>query len=69
MEHQSLSEARLNICKQCEHFGPIMKTCALCYCFMPMKTQIKNAVCPANPPKWLAVNDPENNPDCSGCKH
>ena len=65
----SLAEARMNICKGCQHFGPIMKTCGLCKCFMPAKTLIKSAGCPDNPPKWLAVNDPANNPECSGCKH
>lgn len=65
----SLAEARMNICKACPHFGPIMKTCSLCSCFMPAKTLIKSSSCPDNPPKWIAVNDPANNPECSGCKH
>lgn len=65
----TLAEARMNICRACTHFGTIMKTCALCNCFMPAKTLIKSSSCPDNPPKWIAVNDPANNPDCSGCKH
>jgi hypothetical protein len=65
----SLAEARMRICKACPNFGPIMKTCSLCSCFMPAKTLIKSSSCPDNPPKWIAVNDPANNPECSGCKH
>jgi len=61
----SLSDARLDICRQCEHFNNIVKTCGICYCFMPAKVLLAHASCPANPPRWLAVQGPIlNNDNC-----
>ena len=65
----TLNEARLSICKQCQHFNHIIKTCKLCNCFMPAKTLIKSASCPDQPPRWIAVNDPASNPNCGSCPH
>ncbi len=52
-------DERLEICKECEHiryvpflpFGEIPQ-CDICNCFMNIKTQLPNAVCPDNPPRW-----------------
>ena len=58
---------RYDICKQCEHFNNILKICKICHCFLPAKTTFKSAVCPATPPKWLALNEP--GPECQACTH
>ena len=44
------SEQRYEICKGCEFFNAILKTCTKCGCFMPMKVEIKSVKCPAG--KW-----------------
>lgn len=41
---------RYEICKTCEHFRPIPKTCKKCGCFMKMKTTLAKAKCPVG--KW-----------------
>ena len=58
--------ARYKTCKACEHFNKIMKSCRICSCFMPAKTLIKGAYCPATPPRWLALAEPA--PDSNCCK-
>lgn len=49
-----ISEERINICKSCEEFNDITKTCKKCGCFMPTKTTITRARCPIG--KWQALN-------------
>lgn len=41
---------RYMICQQCDRFWPTVKGCSECYCFMPLKTQIKSMSCPLG--KW-----------------
>lgn len=40
---------RINICTDCEYLSKI-KTCKRCGCFMPLKTWLKDDICPIN--KW-----------------
>ncbi len=42
-------EARYDICKVCTSFTAL-KTCNECHCIMPLKTKLKEAVCPLG--KW-----------------
>ena len=44
-------EERMAICKKCPHLGR-WKVCDKCKCFMPLKTKIRWAECPLEPPKW-----------------
>jgi len=41
-EHGSpqLAEYRMNICRGCEHFRPEHQNCAVCGCFMDVKTTL-----------------------------
>ena len=48
LSHQN----RLNICKECEHYNKFWKFCNLCGCFMPLKTKLRWAECPDEPPRW-----------------
>ena len=61
------NELRMSICGACEHYNNIIKTCRICSCFMPAKTMFKTSVCPADPPKWLALQGPDttNNSCCN----
>lgn len=43
-------EARYNICKSCDRLMNLTKQCKECFCFMPAKTWLKDAVCPLG--KW-----------------
>tara|TARA_B110000858_G_scaffold174394_1_gene206950 strand:+ start:324 stop:827 length:504 start_codon:yes stop_codon:yes gene_type:complete len=42
-------EARYDICKACTSFTAL-KTCNECHCIMPLKTKLRDAVCPLG--KW-----------------
>lgn len=44
------SNRRYEICKGCEFFNRVVLTCGQCGCFMPAKTKLVNATCPAG--KW-----------------
>ena len=46
----SKAKMRYVICKSCEKFNDTFKTCSLCGCFMPLKTQLGRSKCPEN--KW-----------------
>lgn len=46
-------QERVDHCSACEHLN-MVKTCAKCNCFMPVKTWIKFASCPIG--KWPATN-------------
>ena len=37
---------RLEICKQCEHFEPVLQRCKLCGCLMYIKVRFPQAKCP-----------------------
>lgn len=45
LNESSDSERRLSICNTCENLN-VLKMCNKCMCFMPLKTKLKNAVCP-----------------------
>ena len=42
--------ARLDICKSCEHFLKLTASCKECGCFMKAKTWLSSAKCPVD--KW-----------------
>ena len=45
----AVRESRYDICKACD-FLSVLKTCKECYCIMPLKTRLVDAVCPIG--KW-----------------
>ena len=45
-------EERLKICKKCPKYSKFWKTCTICKCFMPLKTKLRWAECPDEPPRW-----------------
>jgi hypothetical protein len=47
---KELSEKRLDICRECEHFRPRTTQCKKCGCIMRFKTAMKGASCPIG--KW-----------------
>lgn len=49
------TKSNYDICKSCEYFRKMMKTCKICNCFMPLKTKLKNAKCPKG--KWGTVQN------------
>ena len=46
------ADQRLAICKSCAYLKGKYNRCALCNCFMNVKTKNPFARCPHNPPKW-----------------
>ena len=52
---------RYQICKQCEEFNDLLKTCKICHCFMPVKTKLPHAECPLK--KWTKIEIQENSND------
>ena len=44
-------EERMAICKKCPHLGR-WTVCDKCKCFMPLKTKLRWAECPDEPPRW-----------------
>lgn len=47
---KELSEKRMEICRQCEHFKERTTQCRKCGCFMRFKTAMSGASCPIG--KW-----------------
>jgi len=45
-----IARERYTICKTCEEFNPIIKTCKQCGCFMPAKVTVSQIQCPVS--KW-----------------
>ena len=48
-----VKDARLAICKACEHYrpmGPVGGQCAQCGCYLQAKATLARATCPLN--KW-----------------
>lgn len=43
----SVAKERYSICKQCPIRNPKLNTCTICGCYMPIKTKLKDASCPA----------------------
>ena len=47
---ETIYDERYNLCKGCEHFNKLLKTCNECNCFMFIKCGLKKANCPLG--KW-----------------
>lgn len=50
-----VSEKRLEICKECEHFRELGSRCNKCGCFMNYKTMLMYEKCPID--KWGPEKD------------
>jgi hypothetical protein len=48
-----ISQGRMDICKGCPAYQPLMRRCSECGCVMPLKTLLANASCPQG--KWMPV--------------
>ncbi len=48
-------DARLVQCKKCEYLAEGM--CALCGCFAESRAAVKANACPAEPKRWVAIED------------
>lgn len=48
-----VSQKRLEICLQCEHFFKPSRQCKKCGCLMDLKTRLAHSECPIG--KWKAV--------------
>lgn len=47
-------ESRLAVCKECEHL--LAGTCALCGCYVELRTAVKLQRCPDVPCRWDREN-------------
>lgn len=52
---------RISICKSCEHYLSLLGNCAICKCFMKVKSRIAPMECPKG--KWLKTTKLENPKD------
>ena len=52
MNKKKTHEERLKICLKCPNYSKFWKTCKICHCFMPLKTKLRWAECPDEPPRW-----------------
>ena len=52
MKKKLSPEERYKICKKCPNLNKTWKVCKVCNCFMPLKTKIRWAECPEEPPRW-----------------
>ena len=47
---------RMSLCRDCEHFSPLLSQCNICGCFLEAKTRLKNFHCALDEigekPKW-----------------
>lgn len=43
-------DERYSICKGCEFYNELLRSCKKCGCFLPAKTKLKNSNCPIG--KW-----------------
>ena len=50
MKKKLSHEERLKICRECPKYDKFWKTCAICHCFMPLKTKLRWTECPEG--KW-----------------
>jgi len=48
----STFKKRMELCRSCDNLT-MLNLCSLCGCFMPIKTRIRKAACPAS--KWNAL--------------
>tara|TARA_R110002050_G_scaffold174266_1_gene307214 strand:- start:142 stop:327 length:186 start_codon:yes stop_codon:yes gene_type:complete len=44
------SQERIKMCEECEKFFHPTRQCKVCFCFMDIKTKMKNKTCPEG--KW-----------------
>ena len=44
------AKERIEMCESCEDFKPGTRQCGICWCFMDIKTKMKNKSCPKG--KW-----------------
>ena len=54
-----VARERYAICKSCDEFNVIIKTCKQCGCFMPAKSNLAYAVCPIG--KWTKFDGEATN--------
>lgn len=54
-----VSEQRLNVCRQCEHFNKDSSQCKVCGCFMDYKTLIPGMKCPLDKWEKVTIEDEE----------
>jgi hypothetical protein len=47
---ENIQDKRLDICKSCDRYTKLTKTCKECMCFMPLKVMFKKVHCPLS--KW-----------------
>ena len=52
MKKKLSHEERYKICIKCPNLDKTWKVCKVCNCFMPLKTKIRWAECPEEPPRW-----------------
>ena len=62
MKKKLSHEERYKICKKCPNLDKTWKVCKVCNCFMPLKTKIRWAECPEEPPRWTQGD--ENGVNC-----
>ena len=43
-------QKRLSLCRDCQHYEPVKKTCKQCGCFLELKTRYSHQSCPLD--KW-----------------
>ena len=51
-----IQQQRLDMCKGCEHYKPMLSKCDKCGCIMKLKTRLIGAKCPVQ--KWNAYRKP-----------
>ncbi len=47
---QYTAQERIKMCEECEKFYHPTRQCKVCFCFMDIKTKMKNKTCPKG--KW-----------------
>jgi hypothetical protein len=46
LSEKELSDERMKVCVECPSFRKLTRQCALCGCFLELKTKILQAECP-----------------------
>lgn len=67
MSLTTYGDVRMSICKACDDYNNIIKTCKVCGCFMPLKVEMKEQRCPKNPPMWIEVKESNYAPPPENC--
>lgn len=52
---RDIAKKRMEICNECEHLMPIIRTCKKCGCFVDAKTKLMSSSCPIN--KWSSEKE------------